>query len=639
MPLHFWNSMLITIPAIVLILLFASAVAFVVSRFSFWFNVPLLIFFMAANLLPQQVIITPVYEMYLRIHLPTWLSGSGLAYDSFIGLIAINVAFQTGFCTFVLSNYMKTLPKSLSEAARVDGAGVTRQYFGIILPLCKPAFAALAVLEFTWIYNDFFWAIVLMSSGDKRPITTSLAEPLGPVLHRQQPDRRRVGARRAADHHGVRATAAAVHQRPHAGVDEGVAVARVAFIGAGSVVFTKNLLGDILSFPELRGVEIALHDIDPDRLATAEAMARHVAREREASPAISVHVERRAALDGADYVINMVQVGGHAATLLDFEIPARHGVRQTIADTLGIGGIFRALRTADHMLALGCEMAELCPRAWLLNYTNPMAMLCWLVYGGTPTQNVVGLCHSVQFTTEDLAAVVGVPVDEVTFLAAGLNHQAFILRFERDGEDLYPLLDARIESDPELQRRVRVQLYRRLGYFPTESSEHAAEYVPWFMSHDDEIERHRIPVAEYIHRSEENLLEYERVKGMLERGEADAAREVERVRGVDHPLDGDRGRRRSSTGTCATRGSCGGSPTTAASRCRASSMPAASIPCRSSTTRPSSPLSTGPSRTPSSSPCAPCSRGDPSSFVRQRCSTRTPRRRSRSTRSTPSATS
>jgi len=178
-PLHFWNSMIITIPAIVLILLFAASVAYVVSRFSFWFNVPLLIFFMAANLLPQQVIITPVYQMYLRIHLPTWLSSNGLMYDSFVGLIAINVAFQTGFCTFVLSNYMKTLPKSLTEAARVDGASVTRQFFGIILPLCKPAFAALAVLEFTWIYNDFFWAVVLMSSGDKRPITTSLANLSG----------------------------------------------------------------------------------------------------------------------------------------------------------------------------------------------------------------------------------------------------------------------------------------------------------------------------------------------------------------------------------------------------------------------------------------------------------------------------
>lgn len=173
-PLHFWNSMIITLPAIVLILFFASMVAYVVSRFSFWFNVPLLIFFMAANLLPPQVIITPVYQMFLRIPLPTWLSESGLAYDSFVGLIAINVAFQTGFCTFVLSNYMKTLPKSLTEAARVDGASVTRQFFGIIMPLCRPAFAALAVLEFTWIYNDFFWAVVLMSSGDKRPITSSL---------------------------------------------------------------------------------------------------------------------------------------------------------------------------------------------------------------------------------------------------------------------------------------------------------------------------------------------------------------------------------------------------------------------------------------------------------------------------------
>ncbi|MDX6620263.1 MAG: multiple sugar transport system permease protein [Gaiellales bacterium] len=176
---HFRNSMIITLPAIILILLFASSVAFVVSRFSFWFNVPLLVFFMAANLLPQQVIITPLYELYLRIPLPTWLSESGLAYDSYVGLIAINVAFQTGFCTFVLSNYMKTIPKELDEAARVDGAGVLRQFFGIILPLCKPALAALATLEFTWIYNDFLWAVVLMSSGDKQPITSSLANLQG----------------------------------------------------------------------------------------------------------------------------------------------------------------------------------------------------------------------------------------------------------------------------------------------------------------------------------------------------------------------------------------------------------------------------------------------------------------------------
>jgi alpha-galactosidase len=296
---------------------------------------------------------------------------------------------------------------------------------------------------------------------------------------------------------------------------------RIAFIGAGSVVFTKNLLGDILDFPALREVEIALHDIDPDRLETAAAMARYVATARGARPTISTHLDRRAAIDGSDFVLNMVQVGGHAATLRDFEIPARYGVRQTIADTLGIGGIFRTVRTAEHMLALGHEQAELCPpEAWLLNYTNPMAALCELVYKGTPMKNVVGLCHSVQFTIEDLCELVGVPEREVTFLAAGINHQAFILRFEHDGESLYPRLDARIDGDPELQRRVRVALYRRLGFYPTESSEHAAEYVPWFMTHEDEIEHYRIPVDEYITRSEANLEEYVRVKDALAAGEA-----------------------------------------------------------------------------------------------------------------------
>lgn len=176
---YFWNSMIVAVPAIFLILLFSTAVAFVVSRFSYWFNVPLLIFFMAANLLPQQVILQPLYRLYLEIPLPLWLSDSGTFYDSYVGLIAINVAFQTGFCTFVLANYMKTIPKSLSEAARVDGAGVLRQYFQIILPLCKPALAALATLEFTFIYNDFLWPLILVSSGSKKPITTALSNLQG----------------------------------------------------------------------------------------------------------------------------------------------------------------------------------------------------------------------------------------------------------------------------------------------------------------------------------------------------------------------------------------------------------------------------------------------------------------------------
>ncbi len=179
LPHYFVNSLIVTLPAIVLTLLLAASVAFVVSRLSYWFNVPLLVFFMAANLLPQQVILTPLYRMYLRMPLPTWLSDSGLFYDSYVGLIAINVAFQTGFCTFVLANYMKTIPRTLNDAARVDGAGVIRQFVGIVLPLCKPALAALATLEFTWIYNDFLWAIVLVQSGDKRPITSALANLQG----------------------------------------------------------------------------------------------------------------------------------------------------------------------------------------------------------------------------------------------------------------------------------------------------------------------------------------------------------------------------------------------------------------------------------------------------------------------------
>jgi alpha-galactosidase len=294
---------------------------------------------------------------------------------------------------------------------------------------------------------------------------------------------------------------------------------RIVFIGAGSVEFTKNLVGDILSFPELASSEVVLHDIDPERLEAGAAIARLTSDALGAGAGISSTLDRRAALDGADYVINMVQVGGHEATLLDFELPLRHGLRQTIGDTLGIGGIFRALRTIPVMLGIAADMADACPDAWLLNYTNPMAMLCWAVYEGSPIDRVVGLCHSVQATTRRLAELVGVSFDNVTFLGAGINHQSFILRFEREGENLYPLLDEAIERDPELARTVRVELYRRFGYFPTESSEHGAEYVPWFMRDDEQIERFRIPVGEYVQRSEENLREYERIRAALAAGE------------------------------------------------------------------------------------------------------------------------
>lgn len=173
-PHYFLNSLLVTVPALVITLFFAACVAFVVSRLSFRFNAILLIVFLAANLLPPQVVIPPLYRMYLEIPLPEFMSETGKMYDSLWGLIAINVAFQTGFCAFVLSNYMKTIPQSLGDAARVDGAGVVRQFFGIILPLCRPALAALATLQFTWVYNDFLWAVALIQSGEKRPITSAL---------------------------------------------------------------------------------------------------------------------------------------------------------------------------------------------------------------------------------------------------------------------------------------------------------------------------------------------------------------------------------------------------------------------------------------------------------------------------------
>ncbi len=172
---HYWNTFLIVVPALLLTLLLSSFVAFGVSRFSWRFNIVLLVFFTAGNLLPQQVLAQPLFQFYKRIPLPEFLSDSGSLLGSLIGIIAIHVAFQTGFCTFVLSNYMKTLPREISEAAMVDGAGVLRQFFQLILPLCRPALAALATLEFTWIYNDFFWAVLLEQQGADRPITSSLA--------------------------------------------------------------------------------------------------------------------------------------------------------------------------------------------------------------------------------------------------------------------------------------------------------------------------------------------------------------------------------------------------------------------------------------------------------------------------------
>jgi alpha-galactosidase len=294
---------------------------------------------------------------------------------------------------------------------------------------------------------------------------------------------------------------------------------KIAFIGAGSVVFTKNLLGDILSFPELQECTISLHDINAERLETAEAIARWTANELGATPRIEAHLDRRAALDGAGYAVNMVQVGGHRATLLDFDIPKKYGLRQTIGDSHGVGGIFRALRSIPVMSAIARDMEQVCPEAVMLNYTNPMSMLCWAWFASSPVR-IVGLCHSVQYTTWQISQYAGVDYDEVTYLGAGINHVAWILRFEHNGRDAYPLLRRAIEEGrvPE-DDLVRAELCRRLGYFVTESSEHNAEYSAHFIPHAGEVERLHIPLDEYVRRSEENLGEFAAVRDQLRRGE------------------------------------------------------------------------------------------------------------------------
>ncbi|MFF0521092.1 alpha-glucosidase/alpha-galactosidase [Actinomadura nitritigenes] len=301
----------------------------------------------------------------------------------------------------------------------------------------------------------------------------------------------------------------------------------IAFVGAGSVEFTRQLLRDILSYPELGGVRLALHDIAPERLEVAEGLARLTAKEHGAAPAITASLDRRRALEGADVVVNMVAVGGHAATVKDFEVAAEFGVRQTIGDTLGIGGIFRALRTFPLLEGLAADIKAVCPDAWLLNYTNPMAMNLQYLAAIAPEVRAAGLCHSVYWTVRDLSELVGVPYEEVDFHSAGVNHQAWVLKWEHRGRDLYPALDAAIEADPELRRRVRVDMYRRFGRYPTETSEHSSEYVPWYLKDEAEIERLRIPVGEYVRISEGNLAEYARVRDCLARGEYPAPREDE----------------------------------------------------------------------------------------------------------------
>jgi alpha-galactosidase len=298
-------------------------------------------------------------------------------------------------------------------------------------------------------------------------------------------------------------------------------MAKITLLGAGSTVFAKNLLGDILSYPELAGSEIALYDIDPVRLSTSKIMARRLAEALGAQPTIYATLDRREALQGADYAISMFQVGGYRpSTVIDFEVPKKYGLRQTIADTLGIGGIMRGLRTIPVMLDMCRDMEQVCPAVTFLQYVNPMAMNCWAISRASPIKTV-GLCHSVQGTAEQLAYDLGLPIGEINYVCAGINHVAFYLRFERDGEDLYPRLrQVRAEGRVPDWNRVRYEVFNRLGYFVTESSEHFSEYVPWFIKRDrpELIERFNIPLDEYITRCENQLAGWEKQRMELEGG-------------------------------------------------------------------------------------------------------------------------
>lgn len=306
---------------------------------------------------------------------------------------------------------------------------------------------------------------------------------------------------------------------------------KITFIGAGSTVFAKNLMVDILSFPELAESTIALMDIDSERLRTSEIVAHKVAQSTGANPIIETTTNRLEALRDADYVICMIQVGGYKpSTVIDFEIPKRYGLRQTIADTLGIGGIMRGLRTIPVLLDIARDMEKVCPDALLLNYVNPMCINQWALKRGANIKSV-GLCHSVPHTAGELARDIGVPVEEINYLVAGINHMAYYLKFQHKitDEDLYPRIRQVIEDDRVPGwNRVRYDMFQRLGYFVTESSEHFSEYVPWFIKRDrpDLIEDFNIPLDEYIRRCEDQIAAWEEMRAVLE--DKDAPLEIER---------------------------------------------------------------------------------------------------------------
>jgi len=294
-------------------------------------------------------------------------------------------------------------------------------------------------------------------------------------------------------------------------------MAKIAFMGAGSTVFAKNVLGDSMLAEPLQDAHLALYDIDATRLRESRRMLEVINKNANKGRArITAHcgvANRRAALRGADYVVNAVQIGGYEpSTVIDFEIPKKYGLRQTIADTLGIGGIFRALRTIPVMLDFARDMEAVCPDAWFLNYVNPLSMITGAMLRGTSIR-AVGLCHSVQVCAAGLLRRVGMldQVKELQWKVAGVNHQGWLLEVTDGGKDLYPeikrraaRMNAQGRKDPAKRHEdmVRFEMMLNLGYYVTESSEHTSEYVPWFIkrTHPELIEEFNIPLDEYPRR-------------------------------------------------------------------------------------------------------------------------------------------
>ncbi len=296
---------------------------------------------------------------------------------------------------------------------------------------------------------------------------------------------------------------------------------KITFIGAGSSVFMKNIVGDILHRPALAEAEIALMDINPERLEMSEIIAKKLVQTLDVPATVTSYTDQRRALEGADFVVVCFQIGGYEpSTVVDFEIPKKYGLRQTIADTLGVGGIMRGLRTVPHLWKICEDMLAVCPEAIMLQYVNPMAINTWAITEKFPTIRQVGLCHSVQGTAHELAEDLGIPYEEIRYRAAGINHMAFYLKFEHlqaDGtlRDLYPdLVRAYREGrapkptwNPRCPNKVRYEMLTRLGYFVTESSEHFAEYTPYFIKEgrEDLIEKFGVPLDEYPKRCVEQI--------------------------------------------------------------------------------------------------------------------------------------